>query len=140
MSPTSPSVNVDSIDSSDRLKRVASSSSISSLGRPMIAHHGSLGALPSVAYGSVYIKIWAGLCSLETDPHPQVAQICSVITNFVRNQVKVFTMLSSLILLPVHVLCLSFIQPVKLLCFINIQIYAVLFLHPRPTTLQSYGI
>ncbi|KAF5293532.1 hypothetical protein FQA39_LY03017 [Lamprigera yunnana] len=88
MSPLTHSINIDYTDSLDRLKRVASSSSISSLGHSALAHHGSLGTLPYVTYGSVYIKIWAGLCNLETDPHPQVAQMCTVITTYIRNQVK----------------------------------------------------
>ncbi|KAK5640922.1 hypothetical protein RI129_009469 [Pyrocoelia pectoralis] len=89
MSPLSHNINIDySSDSLERLKRVASSSSISSLGHSSLVHHGSLGALPYVAYGSVYLKIWAGLCSLETDPHPQVAQMCTVVTTYIRNQVK----------------------------------------------------
>lgn len=88
MSPSAHNISIEYPDTTDRLKRVASSSSISSLGHPMLVHHGSLGALPYVTYGSVYIKIWNGLCSLENDPHPQVAQMCSVITNYIRNQIK----------------------------------------------------
>ncbi|XP_012271870.1 regulatory-associated protein of mTOR isoform X2 [Orussus abietinus] len=66
----------------DRIKRVSSSSSISSLG------YSSLGNLPSLSYGSVYMKLWHGLCGLDTDPHPAVAAICQKVTNHIRSQVK----------------------------------------------------
>ncbi|XP_043280905.1 regulatory-associated protein of mTOR isoform X2 [Venturia canescens] len=66
----------------DRIKRVSSSSSISSLG------HSSLGNLPSLSYGSVYMKLWYGLCSLDNDPHPIVASMSQKVTNHIRNQVK----------------------------------------------------
>ncbi|XP_014472593.1 PREDICTED: regulatory-associated protein of mTOR isoform X3 [Dinoponera quadriceps] len=67
----------------DRIKRVSSSSSISSLG------HSSLGNLPSLSYGSVYMKLWHGLCSLDNDPHPVVGAMSYKVTNHVRNKMKV---------------------------------------------------
>ncbi|XP_044015926.1 regulatory-associated protein of mTOR isoform X2 [Aphidius gifuensis] len=70
---------------SDRLKRVSSSSSISSLG------HSSLGNLPSLSYGSVYMKLWHGLCVLDNDPHPGVANMSQKITTHIRNQIKDYT-------------------------------------------------
>ncbi|KAG7209721.1 hypothetical protein KM043_011355 [Ampulex compressa] len=66
----------------DRIKRVSSSSSISSLG------HSSLGNLPSLSYGSVYMKLWHGLCGLDNDPHPAVGAMSQKVTNHIRNQVK----------------------------------------------------
>ncbi|KZC07312.1 Regulatory-associated protein of mTOR [Dufourea novaeangliae] len=76
--------SVDSTDGfgGDRIKRVSSSSSISSLG------HSSLGNLPSLSYGSVYMKLWHGLCNLDNDPHPAVAAMSQKVTNHIRNQVK----------------------------------------------------
>lgn len=83
---------------SDKLKRVSSSSSISSMGGMVIVHHpgtlasgSSLGTLPTLAYGSVYMKLWNGLGNLDSDPHPQVAQMSSVVTGHIRNQVLFFT-------------------------------------------------
>ncbi|XP_012256997.1 regulatory-associated protein of mTOR isoform X2 [Athalia rosae] len=82
--------------SQDRMKRVSSSSSISSLGnnwefvrKPCESiGHTSLGNLPSLSYGSVYMKLWHGLCSLDSDPHPSVASMSQKVTNHIRNQVK----------------------------------------------------
>lgn len=68
--------------SQDRIKRVSSSSSISSLG------HASIGNLPSLSYGSVYMKLWHGLCSLDSDPHPSVAAMSQKVTNHIRKQVR----------------------------------------------------
>ncbi|XP_078048119.1 regulatory associated protein of MTOR complex 1 isoform X1 [Augochlora pura] len=90
--------NVDSTDGfgQDRIKRVSSSSSISSLGnnwefvrKPCESlGHSSLGNLPSLSYGSVYMKLWHGLCNLDNDPHPAVASMSQKVTNYIRNQVK----------------------------------------------------
>ncbi|KAF7992418.1 hypothetical protein HCN44_001743 [Aphidius gifuensis] len=84
---------------SDRLKRVSSSSSISSLGnnwefvkKPCESlGHSSLGNLPSLSYGSVYMKLWHGLCVLDNDPHPGVANMSQKITTHIRNQIKDYT-------------------------------------------------
>lgn len=92
MSPSaSHSIGIDTVDSSEHLKRVASSSSISAMGQHVMSHShsGSLGTLPGLAYGSVYMKIWAALCTLETDPHPEVSKMCSVVTGYIRKQIKV---------------------------------------------------
>ncbi|XP_075231155.1 regulatory associated protein of MTOR complex 1 [Lycorma delicatula] len=68
----------------DRLKRVSSSSSISSLG-----HSGSmLSSLPVLSFGSVYMKMWNGLAVLDTDPFPGVVQLSRAITDYIRDQVK----------------------------------------------------
>lgn len=51
--------------------------------------HSSLGNLPSLSYGSVYMKLWHGLCSLDNDPHPAVASMSQKVTNHIRNQVNI---------------------------------------------------
>ncbi|XP_019699169.1 regulatory-associated protein of mTOR isoform X1 [Harpegnathos saltator] len=90
--------SIDTIDGfgQDRIKRVSSSSSISSLGnnwefvrKPCESlGHSSLGNLPSLSYGSVYMKLWHGLCNLDNDPHPVVGAMSHRVTNHVRNKVK----------------------------------------------------
>lgn len=92
MSPSiSHNAGMDHLDSAERLKRVASSSSISTIGHSMgiHGHTGSLGTLPGHSYGSVYMKLWTGLCILDTDSHPDVASMCNVVTKYIRNQIKV---------------------------------------------------
>ncbi|XP_044734524.1 regulatory-associated protein of mTOR [Chrysoperla carnea] len=83
-------LGADQVDSNitERLKRVASSSSISSLGGGSGTGGSTLNTPLSLAYGSVYMKLWHGMLFLDNDPHPQVAQTSLVITNYVRNQVK----------------------------------------------------
>ncbi|GJQ81856.1 hypothetical protein Trydic_g9883 [Trypoxylus dichotomus] len=78
MSPASSHANIDVVDSSERIKRVSSSSSIN-----LLNHHGSFSSLP----GSVYTKLWAGLCLLDTDPHPEVAKMSTMVTGYIRSQV-----------------------------------------------------
>ncbi|XP_012221005.1 regulatory-associated protein of mTOR isoform X2 [Linepithema humile] len=87
---------IDGFGSQDRIKRVSSSSSISSLGnnwefvrKPCESlGHNSLGNLPSLSYGSVYMKLWHGLCNLDNDPHPAVGVMSQKITNHIRIKVK----------------------------------------------------
>ncbi|XP_065210456.1 regulatory-associated protein of mTOR isoform X2 [Planococcus citri] len=62
----------------ERLKRVSSSSSISS---------GSNSSLPTISYGSFYTKIWQGLASLETDPFLKVAKMAHASMDYIRDQV-----------------------------------------------------
>lgn len=52
-----------------------------------IAGYNSLGNLPSLSYGSVYMKLWHGLCNLDNDPHPAVGAMSQKITNHIRNKV-----------------------------------------------------
>lgn len=81
MSPASShGGGIDVVDSSERMKRVSSSSSIN-----LLSHHGSLGSLP----GSVYTKLWSGLCALDNDPHPEVAKMATTVTGYIRGQVAV---------------------------------------------------
>ncbi|CAH1154387.1 unnamed protein product [Phaedon cochleariae] len=78
-------------DSLERMKRVASSSAINNLGQQgLIQNHssGSLSTLSTIGYGSVYMKIWAALTVLETDPYPEVAQMCCKVTGHIRAIVK----------------------------------------------------
>ncbi|PNF16965.1 Regulatory-associated protein of mTOR [Cryptotermes secundus] len=78
-----PVANTDAFQSnSDRIKRVSSSSSISSLG------HGQLSSLPNLSYGSIYMKLWHGLITLDLDPHPSVRHMSYTVTNYIRDQVK----------------------------------------------------
>lgn len=66
----------------DRIKRVASSSSIYSLG------HSTLSSLPALQYGSIYMKLWHGLTAMDSDPHPGVSHMSHSVTNYIRDQVK----------------------------------------------------
>ncbi|XP_019880990.1 regulatory-associated protein of mTOR isoform X2 [Aethina tumida] len=77
-------------DSMDRMKRVNSSSSINNMSQQRMtsSHSGSLGTLPGISFGSVYMKIWMALLTLETDPHPEVASLCNSITHHIRSIVK----------------------------------------------------
>lgn len=76
---------------SDKLKRVSSSSSICSMSGYHNAGAGNtnLGTLPILAYGSVYMKLWNGLTNLDTDPHPEVVKLSCVVTSYIRNQVSI---------------------------------------------------
>ncbi|CAH0563709.1 unnamed protein product [Brassicogethes aeneus] len=77
-------------DSLERMKRVNSSSSINNMSQQRMtsSHSGSLGTLPGLSFGSVYMKIWLALCALETDPHPDVSAMCKTVTNHIRTMVK----------------------------------------------------
>ena len=59
-----------------------------------IAGHSSLGNLPSLSYGSVYMKLWHGLCNLDNDPHPVVAAMSQKVTNHIRNKVLISKVLT----------------------------------------------
>ncbi|KAJ8916102.1 hypothetical protein NQ315_004468 [Exocentrus adspersus] len=71
-------------DAKDSLKKTSSSSyiNINYIGNPIMSQ--SLGTLSSLGYGSVYMKLWNALCSLETDPHPEVAQMCCAVTGYIK--------------------------------------------------------
>ncbi|XP_014234805.1 regulatory-associated protein of mTOR [Trichogramma pretiosum] len=80
---------------SDKIKRVSSVSSISTLGgnwefvrKPSETLGHGMGYLPSLAYGSVYMKLWHGLCAMEYDPSPGVANLVQKVVGHVRQQVK----------------------------------------------------
>lgn len=77
-------------DSLERMKRVSSSSAINNMSNQGMTQNytGSLSTLSSFSYGSVYMKLWSALISLETDPHPEVAQMCCTVTGHVRSIIK----------------------------------------------------
>ncbi|XP_072382819.1 regulatory-associated protein of mTOR [Diabrotica undecimpunctata] len=77
-------------DSMERMKRVSSSSAINNISHQGMttSYSGSLSTLSSLSYGSVYMKIWSALSSLENDPHPEVAQMCCTVTGHIRALVK----------------------------------------------------
>ncbi|KAJ3644718.1 hypothetical protein Zmor_022428 [Zophobas morio] len=77
-------------DGMDKMKRVSSSSSINNMGhmKSSLSHTGSLGTLPGLGYGSIYMKIWDALCMLESDPHPEVESMCKTITKHIAAKVK----------------------------------------------------
>lgn len=77
-------------DYTDSIRRAGSVSCLYSTGLTptLSSHSGSLGTLPGLAYGSVYMKIWGALCYLETDPHPEVAKMCSTVMSYVRKHIK----------------------------------------------------
>ncbi|XP_060522953.1 regulatory-associated protein of mTOR [Cylas formicarius] len=52
------------------------------------SYSGSLGTLPGLGYGSVYMKIWTALGQLEADPHPDVSRMCCAVTESIRKLVR----------------------------------------------------
>lgn len=44
-------------------------------------------ALPSIGFGSVYMKLWNTLTSMAREPHPQISQMANDIINYISNQV-----------------------------------------------------
>ncbi|KAG6458320.1 hypothetical protein O3G_MSEX010798 [Manduca sexta] len=44
-------------------------------------------ALPSIGFGSVYMKLWNTLSLMSREPHPQVSQMATDIINYISNQV-----------------------------------------------------
>lgn len=77
-------------DNVDKMKRVSSSSSINNLSQTKgcLSHTGSLGTLPGLGYGSIYMKIWDALSVLETDPHPEVESMSKTITKHITAKIK----------------------------------------------------
>ncbi|CAH0389097.1 unnamed protein product [Bemisia tabaci] len=72
----------------DKLKRVSSSSSISSMGHTNPSNSSLiLTSLPSFSFGSVYMKLWQVLAALDSDPHPRVAKMSRIVTDYIRDQV-----------------------------------------------------
>lgn len=75
LSPSSNVYNTIDVVELDRLKRVSSSSSISSLAG-------------GAQFGTIYQKIWVGLSALDSDPFPGVSSLSRVVTDHIRDQVK----------------------------------------------------
>ncbi|CAG9766150.1 unnamed protein product [Ceutorhynchus assimilis] len=71
-------------------RRIPSSPTINNAASPGMSNSygGSLGMLPGLGFGSVYMKIWAAMCQLEIDPHTEVAQMCSTVLEHIRSMVK----------------------------------------------------
>ncbi|XP_075973067.1 regulatory associated protein of MTOR complex 1 [Anticarsia gemmatalis] len=44
-------------------------------------------SLPSIGFGSVYMKLWNTLTSMAREPHPQISQMANDIINYISNQV-----------------------------------------------------
>ncbi|XP_028167596.1 regulatory-associated protein of mTOR [Ostrinia furnacalis] len=42
--------------------------------------------LPSIGFGSVYMKLWSTLCAMSREPHPQVGQMAADIIAYIANQ------------------------------------------------------
>nr|XP_023022051.1 regulatory-associated protein of mTOR-like [Leptinotarsa decemlineata] len=88
---TSDLKRMESRDSLERMKRVASSSAINNMSHQGLTQNycGSPSILPSLGgYNSIYMKIWIALCSLEIDPHPDVARMACTVTGHIRAIVK----------------------------------------------------
>lgn len=46
-----------------------------------------LGNLPTLSFGSVYMKMWQGLAMLDADPFPGVSHMSRTVTDHIRDQV-----------------------------------------------------
>ncbi|KAJ8730454.1 hypothetical protein PYW07_017492 [Mythimna separata] len=44
-------------------------------------------SLPSIGFGSVYMKLWNILTTMAREPHPQISQMATDIINYIANQV-----------------------------------------------------
>lgn len=44
-------------------------------------------SLPSIGFGSVYMKLWNILTAMSREPHPQISQVANEIINYISNQV-----------------------------------------------------
>ncbi|KAJ8727816.1 hypothetical protein PYW08_016201 [Mythimna loreyi] len=44
-------------------------------------------SLPSIGFGSVYMKLWSILTTMAREPHPQISQVATDIINYIANQV-----------------------------------------------------
>ena len=81
------------------IRRAVSSNSLNSLGKkltllpsntyrynffsPLLATT----VVPSLAFSTIYIKIWQGLCAMEKDPHVEVANVAKLLLEYIRNKV-----------------------------------------------------
>jgi len=46
--------------------------------------------LPSLAFNTIYVKLWHGLSSVEKDPYLEVSAMAKKLTDYVRNKVFPF--------------------------------------------------
>ncbi|KAF8782229.1 regulatory-associated protein of mTOR-like isoform X2 [Argiope bruennichi] len=70
----------------DRLRRVSSSTSISSMTSSAI--HSPYGAHGTLGYASVFGNIWKTLINLSNDPYPDVAKLAEKLVNYIKNKVN----------------------------------------------------
>ncbi|GBL97969.1 Regulatory-associated protein of mTOR [Araneus ventricosus] len=70
----------------DRLRRVSSSTSISSMTSSAI--HNPYGTHGTLGYASVFGNIWKTLINLSNDPYPDVARLAEKLVNYIRNKVN----------------------------------------------------
>ncbi|EFX77206.1 hypothetical protein DAPPUDRAFT_248021 [Daphnia pulex] len=62
----------------DHIRRAVSISSLSSL---------TSSTLPSLAFNTIYVKLWHGLSSMEKDPYLEVSTMAKKLTDYVRNKI-----------------------------------------------------
>lgn len=89
MSPASSHTSIDTVDSTERMKRVPSSPSIYVLSHPGHVYHQQHSQFHGALPGSVFTKLWSGLSVLDMDPHPEVAKMANAVTGYIRSQVPV---------------------------------------------------
>jgi hypothetical protein len=71
--------------SQNLLQPSVSSSALDRLGNEnrSTGNLGSVSSISSLSHGNIYSKLWNGLILLASDPHPEVASMSSVITNYI---------------------------------------------------------
>ncbi|XP_047024257.1 regulatory-associated protein of mTOR [Helicoverpa zea] len=52
-----------------------------------LARNAAALSLPSIGFGSVYMKLWNILTAMAREPHPQISQMANDIINYIANQV-----------------------------------------------------
>lgn len=68
----------------ERLRRVSSSTSISSMSSGI---HNPYGPISSLGYASAFGSIWKTLIALSNDPYPEVAKLAERLVNYIRIKV-----------------------------------------------------
>lgn len=68
----------------ERLRRVSSSTSISSMSSGI---HNPYGPISSLGYASVFGNIWKTLIALSNDPYPDVAKLAERLVNYIKLKV-----------------------------------------------------
>lgn len=68
----------------ERLRRVSSSTSISSMSSGI---HNPYGAISSLGYASAFGNIWKTLIALSNDPYPHVAKLSEHLVNYIKLKV-----------------------------------------------------
>uniref|UniRef100_A0A8D8TJF2 Regulatory-associated protein of mTOR n=1 Tax=Cacopsylla melanoneura TaxID=428564 RepID=A0A8D8TJF2_9HEMI len=70
-----------------KLKRVSSSSSLTSLNSSLVPTFTVSSAAAGNTFVSIYQKLWQGLSALDQDPHPEVCSMSHQVTDYIRDQV-----------------------------------------------------